>query len=96
MKIVKTVLPIYKVILEHPDYGSTQNTFCITQTEEELPSPFAQGEEWEHFYKNLVKETWNCFNKSGFWHTMTIIEQTMIDGCLYDTMICENIGFANL
>lgn len=93
-RVVENDGPKYTVVLEHPDEGVSIHSFFIDSDEE--PSVFADSEEWTEFNKRIIKAAWETFNKSGYWHTMTITAEYVFDGEAHIATLCENIGWAEL
>lgn len=87
MRIVETYLPKYQVVFEHPDTGCSIHDFFIE--DKNAPGPFDDKEEWDVWYSDLKKQVWQTFNAGGYYHTMTIKEQYVIDGKEYIATICE-------
>ena len=94
MRIITTNLPKYTVIFEHPDTGSEFHTFFVEDGRE--PSPFAEDAEWETWYKELMIEVWNKYNHYGYYHSMTILAEWVINGEVHIDSICKEVGKSDL
>lgn len=94
MRIVSTNLPPYTAIFEHPDEGVRVITFFVEDGQE--PSPFAEEEEWAEWRKAMIKEVWETYNHSGYYHTMSITAECVVDGKAYLTDICKEIGIGEI
>ena len=93
MKIISTDLPKYTVTFDHPDTGVEIHTFFAECKEE--PSAF-DDEEWAEYERELKKAVWDKYNHCGYYHTMTITAEYVIDGKAYNAIICEDIGMGDL
>ena len=91
MKVIETYSPIYHVELNHPDTGSEFHRVFIDD-EGEAPSIFADEEVWNDYTKQMLKKIWEKFNSSGYWHTMTVHSEQVVDGKVYTPTICEDYG----
>lgn len=90
MKIVEVYGCKYQVVLEHPDYGCEHHEFIVD--DDNAPSPFADDNSWVEYNNQVCKEVWKKFNGSGFYHTMTITSEYVIDDKVYRATVCEEFG----
>lgn len=89
MKIVETYLPKYTAVFEHPDTGVDIHVFFVDVENDNEPW---SEEEYAEFDRKLKKEVWERFNHSGYYHTMTLTAEYVVDGQIYHTTICEEAG----
>ena len=88
MRLVATDSPKYTVVFEHPDTGVKILSFFVDDDDE--PSVFAEDEVWAEYNKEIARNAWKQFNSSGYYHTMTIDAEYVIDGKAYKSNICED------
>ena len=91
MKVIETYSPIYHVELNHPDTGSEFHRVVIDD-EGDAPSIFADDEEWKAYNDEVMRRIWDMFNLSGYYHTMTITAEYVIEGKAVNTKLCEEVG----
>ena len=94
MKIVEVYGCKYQVMFEHPDYGCEFHEFIVD--DDNAPSPFADEELWVEYHKEIAKNVWKTFNASGFYHTMTITAEIVVDGKVYNPTICEEFSWSDV
>ena len=94
MKIIKNdYMPTYSVTFSHPDDSSLNYEFFVDL--EGKKSPWTD-EEWEEFNKELVNKVWNAYNRSGYYHTMTITASYYFDGEMHKCNVCENASWGDI
>jgi len=94
MRLVETDSPKYTAVFEHPDYSPEYHEFFLE--DDDAPSPFADEELWVEYHKEIAKKAWETFNASGFYHTMTITAEIVVDGKVYNPTICEEFGLSDI
>lgn len=81
MRLAVTYSPKYTAIFEHPDTGVKVISFFVD--DDNAPSIFAADEVWAEYNKEIARNAWKQFNDSGYYHTMSIKAEYVIDGTAY-------------
>ena len=95
MRVIESYLPRFTVEFQHPDDGVEIHTFYLDD-DEEVERLLNDGDHPARFNTELKRAVWNKFNRSGYWHTMTITSEHVIDGQVYTTVICKEVGCADI
>lgn len=94
MKVVTNDGPKYTVVFNHPDDSSEVYTFFVDDENE--PSIFASDEEVKEWYREMGRQVWNKYNPYGYYHTMTITSEWVLDGKAYTPTIFEEVSIYDL
>ena len=89
MKIITTNMPKFEVVFDHPDDSSMFHEFFVDLDGEDEPWT---DEEYDWFNKELIRSVWHKYNHYGYYHTMTITAEYVIDGKIYRPTICKDYG----
>lgn len=90
MKIVEATMPKFLVTFNHPDDSSRSYEFFVQ--DDNVPSVFCTEDEMKEWHNKMGKEVWNTYNSSGYYHTMTISSEFVIDGKVYHPVIFDEVS----
>lgn len=82
IQIMETTEPIYRVVLEHPEYGVERHEVAVA-----ADYNIFNDEEQTEFNNTLLDMLEKKYNRYGIWHEMHVYADYYIDGKMYTTEI---------